>query len=140
MSWNFWSSTNLFKQFVDNGLDYSGNHLPGIPRYTAHLGVLAALGNGWECSADFQQWGKQWFNDGNTILDNQWATVNAQITKKVDINKIRVIAHVGIQNIFDKKYASMILVNAPSFNGSLPRYYYPAMPRYVCGGLTVSMR
>ena len=30
----------------------------------------------------------------------------------------------GIQNILDQKYASQLQVNASSFNGSVPRYFY----------------
>ena len=35
----------------------------------------------------------------------------------------------GVKNAFDSHYASMILVNAPSFGSSAPRYYYPGEPR-----------
>jgi iron complex outermembrane receptor protein len=35
----------------------------------------------------------------------------------------------GVQNIFDVHYASMLAVNAPSFGGRAPRYYYPGNPR-----------
>jgi iron complex outermembrane receptor protein len=35
----------------------------------------------------------------------------------------------GINNVFNQSHASMILINAPSFGGTPPRYYYPGMPR-----------
>jgi len=35
----------------------------------------------------------------------------------------------GINNLFDKNYASMILVNAPVLVNQVQRYYYPGLPR-----------
>ena len=35
----------------------------------------------------------------------------------------------GVNNILDKKYASGVVINARSFGGRDPRYYYPGLPR-----------
>ena len=35
----------------------------------------------------------------------------------------------GLNNILDERYASMLLINAGSFGGRAPRYYYPGLPR-----------
>ncbi|MFT3739306.1 MAG: TonB-dependent receptor [Breznakibacter sp.] len=140
MVWSFWSSINKFKRFVDDDADYTGNHLPGIPGFTAYIGLNANMGNSWKLVVDVSGWGKQWFNDANSVHANQWITANTKVCKQVGLKRMSITLHLGVQNIFDQKYASMILVNAPSFSGSLPRYYYPAMPRYASGGLMVSLR
>ena len=46
----------------------------------------------------------------------------------------------GIRNLFDAHYASMILINAPSFGGQPPRYYYPGTPRYFYLGLRFAFK
>jgi iron complex outermembrane receptor protein len=46
----------------------------------------------------------------------------------------------GINNLFDTTYASMILINAGSFGGSQPRYYYPGLPRNIFGGVKINYR
>mgnify|MGYP000571665588 CR=1 FL=1 len=38
-------------------------------------------------------------------------------------------------NIFNEKYASMLLINASGFGGSAPRYYYPGEPNNYYAGL-----
>ena len=43
----------------------------------------------------------------------------------------------GIKNITDKHHASMILINAPSFGGRAPRYYYPGNPRNFYAGVRI---
>ena len=43
---------------------------------------------------------------------------------KIDLNG-------GINNLFNKKYASSVLINASGFSGTAPRYYYPGLPRNV---------
>ena len=43
----------------------------------------------------------------------------------------------GINNAFDEKYASMILINAGSFGGRAPRYFYPGLPRNYYGGISL---
>nr|HQU51565.1 TonB-dependent receptor [Saprospiraceae bacterium] len=40
-----------------------------------------------------------------------------------------------VDNITNTLYASMFLINAGSFGGAAPRYYYPGMPRSVRVGL-----
>ena len=46
----------------------------------------------------------------------------------------------GIRNLFNTRYSSMILVNAPSFGGAEPRYYYPGNPRQFHVGATLHFR
>ena len=44
----------------------------------------------------------------------------------------------GLDNIFDEKYASQILINATSFGGNQPRYFYPGNPVNYYTGLNIN--
>ena len=45
----------------------------------------------------------------------------------------------GINNIMNEKYASMILINASSFGGRPPRYYYPGLSRHFYFGIRLGL-
>ena len=45
----------------------------------------------------------------------------------------------GINNLFNKKYASGIVINARGIGGRDPRYYYPGLPRNYFISLTFSL-
>ena len=46
--------------------------------------------------------------------------------------------YLGVDNIFDKAYASQILINAPGFGGNAPRYYYPGNPINYYTGININ--
>ena len=52
--------------------------------------------------------------------------------------KFRTNLFFGINNLTDETYASQILINASSFGGNAPRYFYPGNPVNYFGGLNVS--
>jgi len=43
----------------------------------------------------------------------------------------------GVNNLLDTDYASMILVNAGSFGGNTPRYFYPGLPINAFGRMSI---
>ena len=134
-------SQNKFKSFVSDGIDYAGKELPGIPSINSHVDLQTRLFKKLQLNALYSFSGSQYLNDANSASTNNWQTLNLRaaytltIAKKFDIECIA-----AINNIFDERYASMVLINAPSFGGRAPRYYYPGMPRNVLFTLKVKMR
>lgn len=118
-----------FTEFTDDDVDYSGNALPGIPRQNLWVSANIESAIGFYFMPQFQFTGKQYLNDANdgTYRTFQLLHIKAGYAKK--FGEIRADLSFGVRNVLDEHYASMILVNAPSFGGSLPRYYYPGMPR-----------
>ncbi len=118
-----------FQEFEDNGMDYSGNNLPGTTKTT------------WLAAANFKPtrntainiWhrftGKMPVNDANTNFTDSYGITNFELEYTGKVKNFRFEIKGGIQNIFDIKYAAMLAVNAPAFGGNLPRYYYPGNPR-----------
>jgi iron complex outermembrane receptor protein len=78
-------------------------------------------------------------NDGNSLYSNAYTRINlkAGYRKSLSANW-HLNIYGGIHNITDTHYAAMILINAPSFGGSPPRYYYPGEPRNYFGGISLS--
>jgi len=75
-------------------------------------------------------------------LPNELVDTEIEIMRKMGIKfnlgvSFRFDVFCIVNNIFDEKYASQILINASSFGGNEPRYYYPGLPRnyYLGGGI-----
>jgi iron complex outermembrane receptor protein len=129
-------SNNRFMDFVDDGADYSGNTLPGIPVQEL-AGELTGSFADIHVSLQHRYTGKQWMNDANDQLYGGYHLTHIHLNWNLRIasSPFQLLWYVGILNLFNVHHASMILINAPSFGGSAPRYYYPGSPRQVNFGL-----
>jgi iron complex outermembrane receptor protein len=130
-------SENRFLDFVNDNVDYSGKELPGIPSLIMNYGLDYRFREHWKINFNFNIFGRQFMNDENTrlykgheLLHIRSSYDNLKINDSFSLN-----VYLGINNLLNKKYASMILVNAPSFGGSQPRYYYPGNPRNFVAGI-----
>jgi iron complex outermembrane receptor protein len=127
---SFQYSGNRFVDFVDDGTDFSGNKLPGIPDYKNDLRLRWLTGINIQTGMAWQMVGKQYLADDNEGIYQSYQTLNWNISYGRDLSaNFGFSLSLGINNMLDQSYASMILINAPSFGGSPPRYYYPGMPR-----------
>lgn len=134
-------SSNRFTKFEDDGIDYSGNALPGIPVQQLNALATAKVG-GWKLSLHYLFNGSQWMDDANRHVYEGTQLVHLQGSWALETDRLPVgiTLHAGIRNLFDQKMASMILVNAPSFGGRAPRYYYPGLPREFYGGVRMTFQ
>ena len=134
-------SQNKFKSFISDGIDYAGKELPGIPSINSHVDLQTRLFKKLQLNALYSYSGSQYLNDANSASTNDWQTLNLRAAYTLTIaKKFEIECIAAINNIFDERYASMVLINAPSFGGRAPRYYYPGMPRNVLFTLKIKMR
>jgi len=131
-------SINKFEEFIDEGINYQGKHLPGIPAFSAYTSANFRSGKT-SMEVNYQHWGKQYLSDANDKSYTDFGVLNAKINQKLEIGSLKANIYFGINNILDKHYASMVLINAPSFGNNLPRYYYPALPVNLYGGLNITL-
>ena len=125
-------SDNRFNDFASSTGNYRNNHLPGIPDTNANIDTQFNIFKRWQLNAIYSYTGSQYLNDENSMKTNEFQTLNLRTAFTFQYHKKYLIQFIyTINNVFDEKYASMILINAPSFSGAAPRYYYPAMPRNV---------
>lgn len=133
------TSLNRFRDFTDNGVNYTGNKLPGIPASSVNAEFRAVKSQKLEMILTYQYTGRQFLDDANSGIYNGWQTLNIYSSYSIKSlhGKLNAKIYGGVRNIFNEKYAGMILVNASSFGASLPRYYYPGLPRNFYAGLSL---
>jgi iron complex outermembrane receptor protein len=127
---SFQYSGNRFTDFMDDDTDYSGKKLPGIPDYKSELRLKWLTALDIETALAWQAVGEQYLADDNAGTSQAYQTLGWNISYVRDLSsQFGFSISLGIDNILNRQYASMILINAPSFGGTPPRYYYPGMPR-----------
>lgn len=118
-----------FKDFVDGDDDYSGNPLTGTPKHIWRSQLALNISQGFEVGMGHYTLGSQTLRDDNSISFAGYTLWHAYLKSTVGFtDRFGVDLLLRAENIFDKKYASMLLINAGSFGGSAPRYYYPGLP------------
>jgi iron complex outermembrane receptor protein len=140
LSLGYTLSGNIFTSFIDDEDDYSGNSLPGIPvqRVSALLrGTLSPF----YIQLHYLFTGEQWMDDGNLTRYGGYHLLHLKASWQHHFSTVPLSMEVyaGIRNATNTHYASMLLVNAPSFGGSLPRYYYPGLPRHYYLGIRLNL-
>ena len=125
---NFSKYWYIFRDFIDKGNDYSQNKLTGVPSHTIFSKLKINLKN-YLTQISFQNIGKIPINDSNELFTDAYSIVDFRFSKLFSLTKFDVNISSGINNVFDKKYASGIVINARGFGGRDPRYYYPGLPR-----------
>jgi iron complex outermembrane receptor protein len=133
ISYNF--SDFTFKEFVDDNKDYAGNELTGSPRHQLNS-VLSAKFFELYGNLNLQHTGEQPLRDDNSIYSDSYTLLHGKIGYQFFlVEKWLFDFYAGVNNIFDENYASMHQINAGSFGGSAPRYYYPGLPRHFYAGV-----
>ncbi|WP_343618465.1 TonB-dependent receptor [Flavobacterium sp.] len=118
-----------FKEFIDNGNDFSGNKLTGVAPQKINAGIIVNTNFGIYLSADYQFVGEIQLNDANTAYSDSYNILNLKTGYRFEILR-GLTSHIaaGVNNVTNEKYASLILPNAVPTGNSSPRYYYPGLP------------
>ena len=135
---NFSKYWYVFKDFNNRGNDYSKNKLTGVPTHTTNSKIKIDFKN-YIAQVSFQNVGKLPMNDSNELFTDAYSLFNFKLSKLFSINKLDIDISTGVNNIFDKSYASGIVINAIGFGGRDPRYYYPGLPRNYYISLSLSI-
>lgn len=122
-----------YRNFVDqNGHDYSGNRLPGIPEQKAFGELKWQRDDIGYAAVDLLWVGSIYADDANKTRVSSHAVVKTRFGKTFDIGSKDLTAYAGIDNLLDKKYYDNIRIN--SYGG---RYFEPAPGRTLYAGLKV---
>lgn len=127
-----------FDHFIDDENDYSDNKLPGLPSVINHSSLSVNASDHWRFQIDHHFYGNQYLDDANTAKLRRFNVWNSKLKYLLDRKSNTIQMSMGVNNIFDLNYAGMVVVNAPSFGGNSPRYFYPGQPRNFTFGLKVS--
>ncbi len=128
-----------FLDFVDDGNDFSGNELTGTSPNQIFGEFNGAIGP-WFGKVDYRFRDEMPLRDDNSIYSDKYHLSTIQIGfKKLLFENLSLKIFGGINNWWNEKYASMFLINASSFGGASPRYYYPGLPRNYFLGIDLSL-
>ncbi len=131
----------FFKEFTDEDQDYSGNELTGTPRHKVNWGVDYNHPSGLYGNLTYLYVSSMPMRDDNSIYSDAYSLLNLKLGYQRTLSKLFSFRIYGaINNIWDEHYASMILVNAASFGGNQPRYFYPGLPRNYFGGVSLNFK
>lgn len=126
---SYTNTLSKFISFTDDEISYDGNALPGIPDQVMFLKMLWNPVGELEIIPDIRYVGRQFLNDANTLKADGYLIANVKIQAGISLKNGRLNLYAGINNLTDKLYPSMVLVNAQAFGTAEPRYYYPGLPR-----------
>ena len=118
-----------FNEFIDDKSEYTGNNLTGVPSEVINIGASIKSDFGLYGNINFQHIGRIAANDANTVYSDNYQLTNIKLSIEIKEYKIfNLNMLTGVNNLFNKKYSSQLQVNAASFGGNAPRYYYPGNP------------
>jgi iron complex outermembrane recepter protein len=138
-SLSFFQSFNHFVDFIDDGISYNGNSLPGIPNQTLQMMINWIPYNNITLNVHLHQQGYQHLNDSNTLKYSGYFLGNIKLTIPIPLKmQSDFLLYIGVNNFSNTHYASMVVPNAISFGAAEPRYYYPGLPRHYYVGLKLS--
>ncbi len=130
-------SKNKFIDFTSEEIIFDGNLLPGIPDYSTQISFHWSPIKSMLIDAQFQSVGRQFLDDANRLSEPSYFLSNLKIANRFDAFKSSSLnLYIGINNLTNSHYASMVIVNAKAFGSAEPRYYYPALSRHAYMGLS----
>lgn len=139
-SWSY----HTFLDFEDRGQDYAGNRVTGVPPHVLTVGVDGRVplvrGASTEDNDRLSLSGTlhgRWvagmpLRDDNSVYSEAYFLLGGRLGiqyRPMPKSFLQVQLFVGVDNALNSAYASMLLINASSFGGQAPRYYYPGLPR-----------
>lgn len=128
-----WSWQNFtFSNYEVDGERFDGNRLPGLPNFQGNIRLTFELIKDLKVDLQQQFWGKIYTNDANDEFQKSKSLTNLSVKYQLEKGKIMFLPYLGINNIFQTKYADNIRINA---FGS--RYYEAAPRAFLYGGLRV---
>lgn len=138
-STNFTLNNYKFKEFIDGNNDFSNNDLTGVPSEVFNAIIDFDSKIGLYGNLNFQHIGEMPITDSNNLYSSTYNLTNFKVGFRKNLNKnLNMNLFFGLNNIFDKHYASQILINASGFGGRAPRYYYPGNPVNYYSGINLN--
>lgn len=128
-----WSDFEFDSFIDDNGNDFSGNSLPGLPERFAYLGIDYASDNGFSGLLEVVYSGDLYANNANSVEVSSYTVSNLRLSFDIGAGKWLLRTFAGVNNLFDEDYNNNIRINA---FGS--RFFEPAPGRHFYVGVTAN--
>jgi iron complex outermembrane recepter protein len=125
-----------YKNFVNNGVDYAGKTLPGIPKTNTQIELrYAPSSERFFASIQARHIGKIQANDANTAASKAYSILNLRLGSTFSFKKTQLEPFIGLNNLTNTQYIANVQINAQA-----DRYFEPAMLFYLFGGLKIRLK
>ena len=122
-----------FDDFVDqNGIDFAGSRLPGLPEHFGHVALRYENPNGLRVSFDNSYSGQLFANNANSVKVSGYHVSGLRLGRSIERGKWQYNPYLGLNNLFNVSYNNNIRINA--FGG---RYFEAAPARNLYVGISV---
>ena len=122
-----------YESYTTDDGNFSGNREPGIPPWYVYNEFAYRHPSGLHAAAEAYLVGGYFVDDANTASTPGYGLVNIRFGWDTNIGDWALSPFVGLQNVTNATYDGTVRLNA--FGG---RYYEPAPPFNVYGGLRIS--
>ncbi|HTI61228.1 TonB-dependent receptor [Mucilaginibacter sp.] len=119
-----------FANYNENGVNYSGNKLTGVPEQVVVSSLQARLPAGLYLFAQYNYTSKLPLNDANSAFAGAYHLVQLKGGWETRLGKTRVDFYAGADNLLNQKYSLGNDLNAVGnryYNAAAPRNYYAGM-------------
>jgi iron complex outermembrane receptor protein len=124
----------IFDEFADDdGNDFSGNQMPGLPGQFGYVGLNYTTGNGFSGLLETRYSGDLYANNDNSVNVESYLVSNLRFSIDIESSKLLFRVYAGVNNLFDESYNNNIRINAFG-----DRFYEPAPTRNFYAGLVVT--
>jgi len=110
----------------------AGGNLPGLPTHNFYTELSYTHPSGFFSSVDFQFVSNMYLDNDNTVQNRPYGVSNLRGGYIKTIGNMEITPHIGINNLFDKKYIGNVRINA---FGS--RFFEPAPELNIYAGITI---
>lgn len=138
---NYTLTDHSFIEFIDDGDEFSGNPLTGVPKQRRTSGIQSKLFTNFYWNIVHQHVSEIPLTNAADLYSEAFTVFNTRLgyLKKIS-EHFTIGVDFGINNLFNKVYAQSVLINTQGFGGSEPRYFYPGDAQNYYGSLRLGYK
>ena len=138
---NYTLTDHSFVEFIDEGADFSGNPLTGVPKQRRTSGIQLRLFENIYWNTTHQHVSEIPLTNATDLYSEPFTVFNTRMGYQKKLSEHFIIGvDFGVNNLFDKVYARSVLINTQGFAGREPRYFYPGDERNYYGSLRLGYK
>jgi iron complex outermembrane recepter protein len=131
-----------FTRFVENitiadpdGVDRSGNVIPGTPENLLFAEFAYRAPRGWFVAADAIYVDEQFGDSANNVVISDYTLANLRMGYELELDSLVLSPFIGVNNLSDETYTANARINAAA-----NRYFEPGPGRTGYGGIAVNWK
>jgi len=138
---NYTLTDHSFIEFIDDGDEFSGNPLTGVPKQRRTAGIQSKFFTNFYWNIVHQHVSEIPLTNAADLYSEAFTVFNTRLgyLKKIS-EHFTIGVDFGINNLFNKVYAQSVLINTQGFGGSEPRYFYPGDAQNYYGSLRLGYK